>query len=205
MVDCIRRRFHMQRVGHGGTLDPAATGLLILLLGTATRQAQHLLEADKTYFATLRLGISTDTQDGEGTVLENREVGSISAERIEAASQKFRGAIQQETPAYSAARVQGRRSYELARAGLPVPRRIRQVTVRELTILDVRLPEIDLKVICSKGTYIRTLCSDLGSALGVGGHLARLRRVQIGPFSVEKALPPESCRPEDILPVDRLS
>ncbi len=204
VVDRIRRRFRIRRVGHGGTLDPAATGLLILLLGSATRHAKLLLSADKTYLSTLRLGTVTDTQDGEGKVLETRPVGAIPPSRIEEICGRFRGPIEQQIPAYSAVRVNGRRFYDLARAGKAVPRRLRKVTVHDLQVLDVRLPEVDLKITCSSGTYIRTLCADLGAALGCGGILSRLSRTRVGPFALEQAVRLHDCGPADILPVSQL-
>ncbi|MBI3323005.1 MAG: tRNA pseudouridine(55) synthase TruB [Candidatus Omnitrophica bacterium] len=204
VVDEIRRRFRMRRVGHGGTLDPAATGLLILLLGRATRHARVLLGADKTYVGTLLLGQATDTQDAEGKVLATREVGPLTRDQIEQAFAHFRGPIEQEVPAFSAVRIQGRRFYDLARAGQPVPRRIRKVTVHELRLLGLRLPEVDLEVTCSSGTYVRTLCADLGSALGCGGHLKRLSRTQVGPFRLAQAVRLEEARPEHVIPADRL-
>lgn len=205
VVDWVRRRFGMRRVGHGGTLDPAATGLLILLLGQATRYARHLLNADKTYFSTLLLGQTTDTQDAEGKVLETRPVGPFTREQIEAACVKFRGEIDQEVPAYSAVRVQGKRFYDLARSGQAVPRRVRKVKVHRLSALDVRLPEVDLEIICSSGTYVRTLCADIGADLGCGGHLKRLCRTQVGPFTLQHALKLEQIGPEQVLPVDKLA
>lgn len=204
VVDRVRRRFRIRRVGHGGTLDPAATGLLILLLGEATRHAKFLLSADKTYLSTLRLGTVTDTQDGEGRVLETRPVGTIARSQIEEACGRFRGAIEQQIPAYSAVRVNGRRFYDLARAGKAVPRRLRKVTVHDLQVLDVRLPDIDLRITCSSGTYIRTLCADLGEALGCGGILSRLSRTRVGPFTLDRAVTLEGCGPQDILPVSQL-
>lgn len=204
VVDEIRRRFRMRRVGHGGTLDPAATGLLILLLGRATRHARVLLGADKTYVGTLRLGQSTDTQDAEGKVLAVREVGPLTREQVEQACARFRGQIEQEIPAYSAVRIQGRRFYDLARAGQPVPRRIRKVTVHDLRVHGLRLPDVDLELTCSSGTYVRTLCADLGDALGCCGHLKRLSRTQVGPFRLSEAVRLEDARPEHVVPVDRL-
>ena len=200
-VDIIRRRFQIRRVGHGGTLDPAATGLLILLVGQATRQASTFLGADKTYQATLRLGIITDTQDGQGKVLQTRPVGPISLEQIRQACVHFHGEIHQKIPAYSAIRIQGKRSYALARAGIPIPVRSRTVRIDELKILGCSLPDLDLEIHCSKGTYIRTLCEDLGAALGCGGHLSKLRRTQVGPFRVTQAVPLEEAGPEHILPL----
>ena len=205
VVDWVRRRFSMRRVGHGGTLDPAATGLLILLLGQATRYARHLLNADKTYFSTLLLGLTTDTQDSEGKVLETRPVGPFTREQIEAVCVRFRGEIEQEVPAYSAVRVKGKRFYDLARAGQAVPRRVRKVRVHRLALLEIRLPEVGLEVTCSSGTYVRTLCADLGTALGCGGHLKRLCRTQVGPFSLQQSVKLNQAGPEHVLPVDRLS
>jgi len=204
VVDAIRSRFRMRRVGHGGTLDPAATGLLILLVGQATRKARFLLNADKTYLATLRLGVATDTQDREGKVLETKEVPELRPDQIKAVCQRFQGEIEQEVPAYSAARVKGKRFYDLARSGQAVPRRVRRVTVRTLEILEVRLPEVDLKVTCSSGTYVRTLCADLGTALGCGGHLDRLSRTHVGPFSLDRAVKLEAAERENLVPLDEL-
>lgn len=200
VVDIIRRRFRIRQVGHGGTLDPAATGLLILLVGQATRRASVLLGADKSYLATLHLGIITETQDGMGRVLETREVGSLTLLQIERACVHFRGEIEQEVPAYSAVRIRGRRSYEWARAGIAIPRQKRRVTIHELKVTGVRLPDVELDVTCSKGTYIRTLCADLGTQLGCGGHMSQLRRVRAGPFSVDQAVKPEEAGPQHLLP-----
>jgi len=200
-VDFIRRRFQIRRVGHGGTLDPAATGLLILLVGPATRRAATLLGADKTYQATLRLGVTTDTQDGQGKVLETRPVGSFSLTQIQQACSRFLGEIQQKVPAYSAVRVGGKRSYLLARAGIAVPERIRTVRIDELKVLALNLPDLHLEIRCSKGTYIRMLCEDLGAALGCGGHLAHLRRTRVGPFTLDQAVTLEQAGPEHLLPL----
>jgi len=205
VVDWVRRQFAMRRVGHGGTLDPAATGLLILLLGQATRYARHLLSADKTYLSTLFLGQTTDTQDAEGRVLETRPVGPLTREQVEAACALFRGEIEQEVPAYSAVRVKGKRFYDLARAGKAVPRRVRKVRVHRLQLFEIRLPEVDLEVVCSSGTYVRTLCADIGKALGCGGHLKRLCRTQVGPFTLEHSVKLDQLKPEHLLPVDKLA
>lgn len=204
VVDCVRRRFGMRRIGHGGTLDPAATGLLILLVGQATRHARYLLSADKTYDATLRLGETTDTQDGEGKVLQRREVPPLTAEQIEEVCRRFRGEIEQEIPAYSAVRIQGKRFYDLARAGKSVPRRLRKVRIHSLVVRAIRLPEVELGITCSSGTYIRTLCADLGAALGCGGHLSRLSRTKVGPFGLEHAVSLEATGSQHLVPADRL-
>lgn len=202
VVDAVRARFQIRRIGHAGTLDPSATGLLILLIGSATRQAQSLLGLDKTYLATLRLGLITDTLDREGRILEERPVGPLTPEEIEAACGSFRGEIEQEIPAYSAVRVEGKRFYDLARAGGIVPRRVRRVVIHSLRICQVHLPEVDLEVACSKGTYIRTLCADIGAALGCGGILSQLRRIQVGSFSVDQAIPLEDVGPQHIRDVN---
>lgn len=204
VVDWVRRCFRMRRIGHGGTLDPAATGLLILLLGGATRQARFLLNADKTYRSTLRLGRTTDTQDGEGKILETREVPPLTPEQIEAVCARFRGEIEQEVPAYSAVRIQGKRFYYLARAGKAVPRRVRRVKVHELRVIALRLPEVDLDITCSSGTYIRTLCADIGAALGCGGHLSRLCRTRVGPFLLEQAVKLDQISARHVKPVEEL-
>lgn len=189
VVDAIRRRLQIRKVGHGGTLDPSATGLLILLLGKATRKASDFLQADKTYRATLRLGVATDTQDSEGRVIETRPVEGIPLEKVHQVLSRFMGSIEQQIPAYSAVHIQGRRSYALARAGIAPPPRTRRVTVHTLKLLDVQWPDLDLEVTCSTGTYVRTLCSDIGAALGTGGHLAALRRTRIGTYTVAQAVP----------------
>lgn len=201
VVDAIRHRFRIRRVGHGGTLDPPATGLLILLLGSATRKASLLLGADKTYEFTLRLGVTTDTQDAEGRVLETHPVEQVSRSQLEETCARFVGEIEQEVPAYSATRIRGARSYTLARAGRSIPRRTRRVKIYELKVLDVRPPEVDLFVQCSKGTYIRTLCADIGQALGYGGCLSRLRRTHVGPFRLDQAVSLEECTLEHLIPL----
>ena len=198
VVDRVRRALHIRRVGHAGTLDPSATGLLILLVGTTTRQAASLLGLDKVYRATLRLGETTDTQDAQGRILRRCEVGSFTKEQVEEVCARFRGEIQQEVPAYSAIRIQGRRSYELARAGIEAARPTRSVVIHELKLLSVQLPEIEFEVTCSKGTYIRTLCSDLGEALGCGGHLRQLRRTRIGSYRIEDAVTLEELQPPHV-------
>lgn len=204
-VDRIRRRFKMRRVGHGGTLDPAATGLLILLVGRATRYARFLLNADKTYFSTLRLGETTDTQDGAGKILQTRPVGDITPQRLEEVCEPFRGEIEQEIPAYSAVRVEGKRFYELAREGKTVPQRFRKIKIYSLKIVEVRLPEVDLEVTCSSGTYIRTLCADIGAVLGCGGHLSRLSRTRVGVFSIDRAVELDQAGPEHLIPLDQVA
>ena len=202
VVDVIRRKFGLRRVGHGGTLDPLATGLLILLVGAATRTASSFLGADKTYLATLRLGVSTDTQDITGTVVETRPVEPFTRDQLEKICDRFRGEIEQTLPAYSAVRIGGKRSYELARAGKVVPPQLRQVMIHQLKILAIHPTEVEFEVTSSKGTYIRTLCADIGAALGCGGTLSQLRRTRIGAFTLDQAVKLEDATPQHLLPID---
>ena len=188
VVDRLRRRWRVPRMGHGGTLDPMATGVLLLLIGRATKSAGTLLALDKAYDATVTLGVTTDTQDAEGRVLERRPVPPLSREQVDAACAPFRGDIEQVVPAYSAVRFGGRRGYELARAGEPVPEKRRRVRVA-LEVLDVAGDRVVLTVACSKGTYVRALAHDLGQALGCGGTLSVLRRTRVGKWSLPDAHP----------------
>ena len=189
VVDRLRRRWRVPRLGHGGTLDPMATGVLLLLFGRATKSAEILLGLDKSYDATVTLGVTTDTQDAQGRVLERRPVPTLTREQVDAACAAFRGEIEQLVPAYSAVRFGGRRGYELARAGEAVPEKRRLVQVAALEVGQVAGDQITLSVTCSKGTYVRTLAHDLGQALGCGGMLSALRRTRVGPWSIADAQP----------------
>jgi tRNA pseudouridine55 synthase len=175
------------KAGHGGTLDPLASGLLVVLAGEATKFAGPMLEADKEYLATVRLGITTSTADAEGAVLEQKPV-DVGAERVAAVLASFRGPIEQLPPMHSALKRDGVPLYKLARAGRSVERRPRQVEILELELLRTEIPILELRVRCSKGTYIRTLAEDIGAALGTGAHLAGLRRTGSGLFRVADAL-----------------
>lgn len=181
-----KRLLSAEKAGHGGTLDPLATGLLPLLFGEATKFAQYGLDADKEYVADVRLGVTTDTGDAEGRVLEKREVRF--PEDLELVLEKFRGPIQQIPPMYSALKRDGRPLYELARAGQTVVREPRRVTIHALELLSRDGGLLRLRVRCSKGTYIRQLAADLGEALGCGAHLAALRRTGAGPFTLDAAV-----------------
>lgn len=187
VVDRLRRRWRVARVGHGGTLDPMATGVLLILLGRATKSAGTLLGLDKSYDATVTLGVTTDTQDAQGRVLERRAVPSLSREQVDAACAAFRGEIEQLVPAYSAVRFGGKRGYELARAGEAVPAKRRMVNVSALEVGEVAGDRVTLSITCSKGTYVRTLAHDLGQALGCGGMLSALRRTRVGRWSLAEA------------------
>lgn len=174
-----------RKFGHAGTLDPFATGLLILLLGEGTKLSPFLTGLTKTYRATMRLGIETDTLDLTGTAVFRREVPRFSLEEIRETAGRFVGTLEQEPPAYSALRVGGERAYTLARKGLRVRLEKRLVRVERIEILSVDLPDVTMEVTCSKGTYLRRLAADMGTALGSGAHLIALRRLAIGPFHVE--------------------
>lgn len=184
----LRGMFSEKRVGHAGTLDPMATGVLPVFLGRATRAVEFAERGGKEYLATLRLGQVTDTQDVTGAVLEEHPV-NVTREELEAVLPRFTGDIQQIPPMYSALKVNGKKLYQLARQGKSVERKPRDITIFELAITD-RLSETDyaLRVRCSKGTYIRTLCHDIGAALGCGGTMASLRRTEAAGFDLSKAV-----------------
>ncbi len=184
----LRRVFNTRRIGHGGTLDPMATGVLPVFVGRATRGVEFFEHAEKTYETVLQLGITTDTEDTTGTVLTRQEV-SVTQEQIEAALQQFRGEILQVPPMYSALKVGGQKLCDLARKGKEVERKPRPITIQELTLLEVGQTTLRLRVRCSKGTYIRTLCKDIGQALGCGGCMAQLRRVAAGEYTIEESVP----------------
>ena len=184
----LRRVFNTRRIGHGGTLDPMATGVLPVFVGRATRGVEFFEHAEKTYEATLRLGLMTDTEDTSGTVLEQREV-SISEEEFLGILPQFRGKIQQIPPMYSALKVGGQKLCDLARKGREVERQPREIEIFQLDCLSFDGVEARLRVRCSKGTYIRTLCKDIGVALETGGCMASLRRVQAGEYTIEESVP----------------
>ena len=204
----LRRVFNTRRIGHGGTLDPMATGVLPVFVGRATRGVEFFEHAEKIYETVLRPGIVTDTQDITGTVLAEKPV-SLTLADVEAVLPRFRGEILQIPPMYSALKVNGQKLYELARKGKEVERQPRPITIHELTLLEMTEAGIRLRVHCSKGTYIRTLCQDIGEALGCGGCMAELRRVSAGDYAIGDAVPLETlleCEtPEQYLrPVDSL-
>ena len=187
VVSKLRGVLRTRRIGHGGTLDPMATGVLPVFVGRATRGVEFFEHAEKTYEATLRFGLTTDTEDISGTVLEEKEV-SISEEEFLAVLPKFRGKIQQIPPMYSAIKVNGQKLYELARKGKEVERQSREIEIFRLECLEFSGNEARLLVHCSKGTYIRTLCKDIGAALGCGGCMAALRRVTAGEYGIDEAV-----------------
>jgi tRNA pseudouridine55 synthase len=176
------------KVGHAGTLDPAATGVLPLLIGRGTRIAEYLVEWDKEYRAVLRLGETTDTQDATGTVLAHCTTDSVTPEAIHAAVGRFRGPIEQMPPMYSAVKVEGVPLYKSARAGKTVARDARTIVIHSLEVEAVEGRDVTLRIVCSKGTYVRTLCADIGEALAVGGHMLALERRRVGPLTIDQAL-----------------
>ena len=184
----LRRVFGTRRIGHGGTLDPMATGVLPVFVGRATRGVEFFEHAEKTYETELLLGVATDTEDTTGTVLTRREV-SVTQEQLTEVLERFRGEIMQIPPMYSALKVNGQKLCDLARKGRQVERQPRPVTVHELTLLSREGDTLRLRVRCSKGTYIRTLCADIGEALGCGGCMQALRRTQAGEYTIAEAVP----------------
>ena len=186
VVAKLRGVLHEKRIGHSGTLDPMATGLLVLFVGRATRAAEFAESHDKRYLAGLRLGLVTDTQDVTGNPVGGAP-RPVSRDELEAALAAFRGEIEQLPPMYSAIKVKGKKLYEIARRGGEVERQPRPVTIRKLAIVGEKDGDFLLDVVCSKGTYVRTLCHDVGAALGCGGCMSSLRRVQAGQFQLEQA------------------
>ncbi len=194
VVAKLRGLLGESRMGHGGTLDPAATGVLPILIGKATRIAEYLLDWDKEYRALLRLGETTDTQDATGTVVRRSPTEGLTEEAIRAAVGRFQGRVAQLPPMYSAVKVGGVPLYKAARAGRTVERGHRLVTVHHIEVTSLAGTDVELQVVCSKGTYIRTLCADIGETLGVGGHLRTLERLRVGPLRIEQALSIEEIR-----------
>lgn len=178
----VKRLYGARKAGHTGSLDPLATGLLPICLGEATKISGFLLDADKRYSMTCQLGTKTSTGDTEGEVLETRPVPELDAGQVERVLERFRGTIEQVPPMYSALKHQGERLYKLARQGQEVERQPRTVTIRELQLVGLRGAVLELDVICSKGTYVRTLAEDIGEALGCGAHVTGLRRLEVGPY-----------------------
>jgi tRNA pseudouridine55 synthase len=202
VVAIARRTFGQKKIGHCGTLDPLATGLLILTLGRGTKIQDLLMAEDKEYAGTLKLGEVTSSQDADGEVTETRPVPELTREQIEAAFAKFKGDFYQMPPMVSAIKKEGVPLYKLARQGKTVEREPRFVHVYSYEILAIRPPEIDFRVLCSKGFYVRTYAHDIGEALGCGAHLKALRRTRSGKFSVDNAVTADALKNgprEDVL------
>jgi len=188
VVRILKRMFNAKKVGHAGTLDPFATGVLVCCINKATRLADFFLKSGKTYQAEMVLGEATDTQDATGRVISRCDNISASKGDIHRVFNRFKGDILQQPPVYSALKHNGVPLYKLARKGKPVQKPPRTVNIQRLAIMDVNLPEVRFEVSCSAGTYIRTLCADVGAMLGCGGHLKTLRRIKSGGFTVDEAV-----------------
>lgn len=210
-VTAVKRHFQAEKAGHTGTLDPMATGLLPICLGEATKYSQDLLDADKTYIATVRFGIETDTGDAEGQVLSERSTAEVvdnlmAKTLLEAILPKFIGEIEQIPPMYSALKRDGKPLYEYARSGVEIEREPRKITIYSIRLVAIYWPYIEIEVHCSKGTYIRVLAQDIGNSLGCGAHLSALRRTKVGHLSLEQGCTLETLEntPKVLLPVDAL-
>lgn len=188
IVRRIRRKIHIRRVGHGGTLDPMATGLVPVAIGDATRLLEYLSDSDKGYSATLRLGVVTDSQDAEGKVVATGEWKDLSPEKIEATLNSMAGSIEQVPPMFSALKKNGVPLYKLARQGVDIERPPRRIEIRSMVMTDCDPPDVSFDVICSKGTYVRTLAHDIGQKMGCGAHLTALRRFRHGPYDLARAI-----------------
>ena len=189
VVDRIRRRFGFKKVGHCGTLDPIATGLLVIVLERATKLQNHLMADDKAYEGIMRLGVSTDSQDADGKVIAEKPVPPLTSTDLERVFTRFRGDIQQVPPMISAIKYKGQPLYKLARKGKTIEREPRAIHIYDLRLLTFDPPNAGFRVQCTKGTYVRTLCSDIGDVLGCGAHIAELRRTRSGQFDLKDAQP----------------
>jgi tRNA pseudouridine55 synthase len=194
VVNFVRRRFSVAKVGHCGTLDPAATGLLVIVLGHATKMSQQLSGSDKTYEATILFGKETDSQDMDGQVISEKDCSFLAEDIVRAEFAKFAGEMEQIPPMVSAVKKDGIRLYELARAGKEIERDPKKITIHGLDVRKVYLPYADFILKCSKGTYVRTICSDIGRNLGCGAVLFSLRRSVCGEFNVENAVTVETMK-----------
>ena len=188
VVSRVRRIVGERRVGHAGTLDPAAVGVLPVAVGVATRTVEYLADASKEYRAWIRFGVTTDSADGDGTLTSRVDASHLTLEAIEAVLGGFRGPVQQRPPMHSAIKVRGKRLYQLAREGVEIEVASREITIHDLRIVEWRNPDLCIDVHCSKGTYIRSLARDLGEAVGTGAYLSHLVRTRTGPFSIADAL-----------------
>ncbi len=187
VVNCIRRRFRIKKVGHCGTLDPNATGLLVVVFGYATKLSAKFSPQDKVYCGTMRLGITTDSQDAKGEIIAENDPCGVTLEQLREAAREFIGDIEQIPPMVSAVKKDGQPLYKLARKGQEVEREPRHIHVDRLEFSDFTPPDANLEIACSKGTYVRTICHDIGQKLGCGAHLLQLRRLKSGGFDIKDA------------------
>jgi len=194
VVNHARKVFKMRKIGHCGTLDPMATGVLVLLLGKATKLQAKLSASDKEYICTICLGIATDSHDATGKLIKETPIRGLEIEEIKKTIFSFKGKQGQIPPMVSAKYHNGKRLYKLARKGIEVERKPQDIEVKEIEIIDIKLPEVVFRVNCSKGTYIRTLCNDIGRRLGCGAHMSKLRRIRSGQFHIKDALTLDELR-----------
>jgi tRNA pseudouridine55 synthase len=199
VVDFIRTKFKLKKVGHAGTLDPLATGILIILLGSFTKKSIEFTNADKEYEGTLVLGIETDSGDSQGKVLYKKETNNLRVEAINNIFSEFIGEMDQTPPMVSSLKYRGKPLYKLARGGIEVERQPRRILVRLLEIIRIKIPEIDFRIVCSKGTYVRQLAIDIGQKIGCGAHLSKLKRIRSGSFSLDRAISWEKLQKIDKL------
>ncbi|NIA08204.1 MAG: tRNA pseudouridine(55) synthase TruB [Nitrospiraceae bacterium] len=212
IVRAVRKKFRIKKVGHTGTLDPLATGVLPICLGSATKIAQFIMVGHKVYQGTMLLGVTTDTYDADGKIIGQMPLPSdLDLVSIRKVAQEFTGRLLQAPPPFSAAKHQGRPLYKFARQGIMIQKAPRPVDVFSFEILGIRLPEVDFRIECSKGTYVRSLAYELGKRLGCGAHLVALRRTQSGPFNIKQAVgldtlgryPEDSMVSDVIIPIDK--
>jgi tRNA pseudouridine55 synthase len=193
-VDCVKRILNVKKAGHGGTLDPDATGVLLICLGDGTKLFEALQVGTKEYEGTFVLGITTDTLDANGQIIKTADTSQITPDQVRSVCQQFVGEIEQMPPMFSAVKHKGKPLYKLARRGIEVERRSRRIFIESIELLLFNIPEIRFRVVCSKGTYIRVLAADIGAALGCGAHLSELTRTRSGVFKIEGAHTFESLK-----------
>lgn len=201
VVAKIRGKFKVKKVGHTGTLDPMATGVLVLCLGKATKLVQSLTGVDKEYIGEVTLGATSNTDDAEGEIVEQSNTRPVSLEQIQTILKEFEGEIFQTPPQFSAKKVNGKRAYAMARKGQEVELKPVQIRINSIEILDYQWPKLTLKIDCGKGTYIRSIARDIGEKLGVGGYLSALERTRVGQYSIEQAKSIEEVGEPDLIPI----
>lgn len=200
VVEIVRKRLNIKKVGHSGTLDPLATGLLIILVSQATKKFNHFMNFDKEYIASLRLGVATDSGDSQGKVIKNASYEQITETQTLKVLEGFIGEIENTPPMVSAIRHRGKRLYQLAKKGITIERKSRRVNIYKLNLLRFSLPDIELEIRCSKGTYIRSLGEEIARRLNSVGHICSIRRTAIGPYSLREAKKIDDFDEDDIRP-----
>ncbi|OVE74866.1 tRNA pseudouridine(55) synthase TruB [bacterium E08(2017)] len=212
VVDAIRKQFGIKKVGHGGTLDPQATGVLVILTGKGTKLSNRFMSSDKVYEGTIRLGSATNTQDAQGETISEGDYSNVTREDMERVMEDFKGDIMQLPPMVSAVKIDGVPLYKRARKGEEVERKERLIHIYELVITEFGLPDSTFRVKCTKGTYVRTICADIGEKLGCGAHLSQLRRTESGTVTLEQAIPFDEVMKktrdelmDDIIPIHKFA